>query len=51
MPEGSADQLKRAIEENTQRRFFAPPHMGAIKTPVDAMRAAILAEHGAERKA
>jgi len=45
MPEGSADQLKRAIEGSNKRRFFALPHMGAIKSPVDAMRAAIVAEH------
>jgi hypothetical protein len=28
-----------------RRRFFAVLHMGAIKSPVDAVRAAIVAEH------
>jgi hypothetical protein len=33
------------IEGSTKRRFFAVLHMGPIKSPVDAVRAAILAEH------
>ncbi len=32
------------IEGNNKRRFFAVLHMGAIKLPADAMRAAIVAE-------
>jgi hypothetical protein len=37
------------IEGSTKRRFFAVLHMGAIRSPVDAVRAAIVAEHK-ERK-
>lgn len=33
------------IEGSTKRRFFAVLHMGAIKSPQDAVRAAIVAEH------
>ena len=33
------------IEGSTKRRFFAVLHMGAIKSPADAVRAAIVAEH------
>ncbi len=33
------------IEESDKRRFFAVLHMGAIKSPADAVRAAIVAEH------
>jgi hypothetical protein len=33
------------IEGSTKRRFFAVLHMGAIRSPVDAVRAAIVAEH------
>jgi hypothetical protein len=33
------------IEGSDRRRFFAVLHMGAIKSPVDAVRAAIVAEH------
>ena len=33
------------IEGSENRRFFAVLHMGAIKSPVDAVRAAIVAEH------
>jgi hypothetical protein len=33
------------IEGSTKRRFFAVLHMGPIKSPVDAVRAAIVAEH------
>jgi hypothetical protein len=33
------------IEGSDRRRFFAVLHMGAIRSPVDAVRAAIVAEH------
>jgi hypothetical protein len=33
------------IEGSTKRRFFAVLHMGAITSPVEAVRAAIVAEH------
>lgn len=33
------------IEGSDKRRFFAVLHMGAIKSPRDAVRAAIVAEH------
>jgi hypothetical protein len=33
------------IEGSDRRRFFAVLHMGAIKSPVDAVRAAIVVEH------
>lgn len=33
------------IEGTAKRRFFAVLHMGAIKSPADAVRAAIVAEH------
>jgi hypothetical protein len=33
------------IEGGTKRRFFAVLHMGGIKSPQDAVRAAIVAEH------
>lgn len=33
------------IEGSAKRRFFAVLHMGAIKSPRDAVRAAIVAEH------
>jgi hypothetical protein len=35
------------IEGSDKRRFFAVLHMGAIKSPLDAVRAAIVAEHRA----
>ena len=35
------------IEGSTKRRFFAVLHMGAIKSPTDAVRAAIVAEQRA----
>ncbi len=35
------------IEGSTKRRFFAVLHMGGIKSPADAVRAAIVAEHKA----
>jgi hypothetical protein len=33
------------IEESGKRRFFVVRQMGPIKSPVDAVRAAIVAEH------
>lgn len=33
------------IEGGTKRRFFAVLHTGGIKSPIDAVRAAIVAEH------
>jgi hypothetical protein len=33
------------IEGSDKRRFFAVLHMGVIKSPADAVRAAIVAEH------
>lgn len=33
------------IEGSTKRRLFAVLHMGPIKSPVEAVRAAIVAEH------
>jgi hypothetical protein len=33
------------IEGSTKRRFFAVLHMGGIRSPQDAVRAAIVAEH------
>jgi hypothetical protein len=35
------------IEGSEKRRFFAVLQLGAIKSPVDAVRAAIVAEHRA----
>jgi hypothetical protein len=35
------------IEGSDKRRFFAVLHMGPIKSPQDAVRAAIVAEHRA----
>lgn len=37
------------IEGSTKRRFFAVLHMGAITSPVAAVRAAIVAEHKERR--
>jgi hypothetical protein len=37
------------IEGSTKRRFFAVLHMGGIKSPTDAVRAAIAAEHRGQR--
>src|ERR1700730_3781170 len=37
------------IEGSTKRRFFAVLHMGPIKSPVDAVRAAIVAEQRARQ--
>ncbi len=36
------------IEGSDKRRFFAVLHMGGIKSPQDAVRAAIVAEHRRE---
>jgi hypothetical protein len=33
------------VEGSERRRFFAVLHMGGIKSPLDAVRAAIVAEH------
>jgi len=38
------------VEGNTQRRFFAVLHLGFIRSPQDAVRSAIVAEHQSERK-
>ncbi|MEQ1902085.1 MAG: hypothetical protein ABL866_15300 [Devosia sp.] len=38
------------IEGSTKRRFFAVLQMGAIKSPVDAVRAAIVAEKRADNE-
>jgi len=38
------------IEGSDKRRFFAVLHMGAIKSPTDAVRAAIVAEHRTRKK-
>jgi hypothetical protein len=38
------------IAGSDKRRFFAALHMGAIKSPADAVRAAIGAEHRAKDK-
>jgi len=37
------------IEGSDKRRFFAVLHMGAITSPADAVRAAIVAEHKATK--
>ena len=37
------------VEGGDKRRFFAVLHMGAIKSPVDAVRAAIVAQHRARQ--
>jgi hypothetical protein len=55
--EKSADQLKQAVEGQhgpkatraylegrDKRRFYAVLHLGGIRSPLDAMRAAIVAE-------
>jgi hypothetical protein len=36
------------IEGSTKRRFFAVLHLGGIRSPQDAVRAAIVAEHKAK---
>jgi hypothetical protein len=38
------------IEGSNKRRFFAVLQMGAIKTPLEAVRAAIVAEHRNEQR-
>jgi hypothetical protein len=38
------------IEGSDKRRFFAVLRLGAIKSPLDAVRAAIVAEHRADKK-
>lgn len=38
------------IEGSDRRRFFAVLHVGVIKSPGDAVRAAIVSEHRAHRK-
>jgi hypothetical protein len=35
------------IESSSKRRFFAVLHLGGIRSPQDAVRAAIVAEHRA----
>jgi hypothetical protein len=40
-----------AIEGSTKRRFFAVLHIGGIKSPLDAVRAAIVAEYRARHGA
>jgi hypothetical protein len=37
------------IEGSDKRRFFAVLHVGPIKSPLDAIRAAIVQEHREER--
>ena len=37
------------IDGSSKRRYFAVLHMGAIRSPLDAVRAAIIAEHRAGR--
>lgn len=38
------------IEGSSKKRYFAVLHMGAIKSPLDAVRAAIVAEHRGAKK-
>ena len=37
------------IEGSDKRRFFAVLHQGPVKSPLDAVRAAIVAEHRSEK--
>jgi hypothetical protein len=37
------------IEGTDRRRFFVVLHMGGIKSPLDAVRAAIVVEHGSNK--
>lgn len=37
------------IEGSTKRRFFAVLHLGGIRSPQDAVKAAIVAEHRAKQ--
>jgi hypothetical protein len=39
------------IEGSDKRRIFAVLHLGGIRSPADAVRAAIVAEHKAQRGA
>lgn len=43
------DAWSSPIEGSARRRFFAVLHLGGIRSPQDAVRAAIVAEHKAER--
>jgi hypothetical protein len=36
------------IEDSDKRRFFAVLHQGPVKSPVDAVRASIVAQHRTE---
>jgi|SRR6266850_2032929 hypothetical protein len=36
------------VEGSSERRFYAVLHLGGIRSPVDAVRAAIVAEHRAK---
>jgi hypothetical protein len=38
------------IEGSNKRRFFAVLHQGPVKSPLDAVRAAIVAEHTEDRE-
>ena len=40
-----AEAATLPIEGSDRRRFFTVPHVGAIKAPVDAVQAAIVARH------
>lgn len=35
------------VEGSTKHQFYAVPHLGGIRSPLDAVRAAIVAEHRA----
>jgi hypothetical protein len=39
-----------SIEGTTRRRFFAVLHLGGIRSPLDAVRAAIVAETRQQKK-
>jgi hypothetical protein len=38
------------VEGSDRRRFYAVLHLGGIRSPLDAVRAAIVAEHRAQRE-
>jgi len=38
------------IEGSTKRRYFAVLHLGGIRSPQDAVRAAIVAEHRTDKR-
>ncbi len=38
------------IEGSTKRRFFTVLHLGGIRSPLDAVRAAIIAEHRSNKE-